>query len=135
MFFAVYEDKNGKRSYETIPLNEVIERQKQGLTVVDLKGVNDFYLSPNDLVYVPSEDELENVSMIDYNKLSNEKVYKVVSFTGNQIFFVRQDVATSIVNKAEFSSLNKMERAIEGTMIKEVFVKIKIDRLGNISKV
>ncbi|HFI4797223.1 TPA: type II CRISPR RNA-guided endonuclease Cas9 [Elizabethkingia anophelis] len=135
LFFAVYEDKNGKRSYETIPLNEVIERQKQGLTVVDLKGVNDFYLSPNDLVYVPSEDELENVSMIDYNKLSNEKVYKVVSFTGNQIFFVRQDVATSIVNKAEFSSLNKMERAIGGTMIKEVFVKIKIDRLGNISKV
>ncbi|MGJ1448449.1 type II CRISPR RNA-guided endonuclease Cas9 [Sphingobacterium spiritivorum] len=134
LFFAVYEDKNGKRSYETIPLNEVIERQKQGLTVVDLKGVNDFYLSPNDLVYVPSEDELENVSMIDYNKLSNEKVYKVVSFTGNQIFFVRQDVATSIVNKAEFSSLNKMERAIEGTMIKEVCVKLQIDRLGNIQK-
>lgn len=135
LFFAVYEDKNGKRRYETIPLNEVIERQKQGLSVVDLKDVNDFYLSPNDLVYIPSEDELENISMIDYNKLSNERVYKVVSFTGNQIFFVRHNVAISIVNKAEFSTLNKMERAIGGTMIKETCVKIKTDRLGNISKV
>ncbi|QQT24692.1 type II CRISPR RNA-guided endonuclease Cas9 [Sphingobacterium spiritivorum] len=135
LFFAVYEDKNRKRSYETIPLNEVIERQKQGLSVVDLKGVDDFYLSPNDLVYVPSEDELENISMIDFNKLSSERIYKVVSFTGNQIFFVRQDVATSVVNKAEFSTLNKMERATDGSMIKETCVKLQIDRLGNISKV
>lgn len=135
LFFAVYQDKNGKRSYETIPLNEVIERQKQGLSVVDLKGVDDFYLSPNDLVYVPSEDELENVSMIDFNKASSERIYKVVSFSGYQVFFVRQDFATSIVNKAEFSTLNKMERAIDGTMIKETCVKLQIDRLGNISKI
>lgn len=135
LFFAVYEDKNAKRSYETIPLNEVIERQKQGLSVVDVKGMNDFYLSPNDLVYVPSEDELGNGSMIDCDKISNERIYKVVSFTGNQIFFVRHDVATSVVNKTEFSTLNKMERAIDGTMIKAVCIKLNNDRLGNISTV
>ncbi|SUJ03430.1 Uncharacterized protein conserved in bacteria [Sphingobacterium spiritivorum] len=135
LFFAVYEEKTGKRSYETIPLNEVIERQKQGLSVVDLKGKDDFYLSPNDLVYVPSEDELENISMIDFNKASSERIYKVVSFSGYQVFFVRQDVATSIVNKAEFSTLNKMERAIDGIMIKETCVKLQIDRLGNMLKV
>ncbi len=137
LFFAVYEDKNGKRIYETIPLNIVIERQKQGLSVVDLKGVNDFYLCPNDLVYIPSEDELENVNNIDFKnftKEKNERIYKVVSFSGSQIFFVRQDVSTSVVNKAEFSTLNKMERAIDGSMIKEHCLKLNVDRLGNISK-
>ena len=137
LFFAVYEDKNGKRSYETIPLNEVIERQKQGLSVVDLKGTNDFYLCPNDLVYIPSEDELENINNIDFKNIAkekNERIYKVVSFSGSQIFFVRQDIATSIVNKAELSTLNKMERAMDGSMIKENCVKLNVDRLGNISK-
>ncbi|KUJ55298.1 type II CRISPR RNA-guided endonuclease Cas9 [Chryseobacterium aquaticum] len=137
LFFAVYEDKNGKRSYETIPLNEVIERQKQGLSVVDLKGTNDFYLCPNDLVYIPSDDELENINNIDFKNIAkekNERIYKVVSFSGSQIFFVRQDIATSIVNKAELSTLNKMERAMDGSMIKESCVKLNVDRLGNISK-
>ncbi len=137
LFFAVYEDKNNKRSYETIPLNEVIERQKQGLSVVDLKGTNDFYLCPNDLVYIPSDDELENINNIDFKNIAkekNERIYKVVSFSGSQIFFVRQDIATSIVNKAELSTLNKMERAMDGSMIKENCVKLNVDRLGNISK-
>ncbi|UUV20210.1 type II CRISPR RNA-guided endonuclease Cas9 [Paenimyroides aestuarii] len=136
LFFAVYEDKNGKRSYETIPLNEVIERQKQGLTAVDLKDAKDFYLSPNDLVYIPSDDELENINNIDFKNLAkekNERIYKVVSFSGSQIFFIRQEIATSIVNKAEFSTLNKMERAVDGTMIKENCIKLKVDHLGKIS--
>lgn len=137
LFFAVYEDKNGKRSYETIPLNEVIERQKQGLSAVDLKGANDFYLCPNDLVYIPSGDDLENINNIDFKNFTkdrNDRIYKVVSFSGSQIFFVRQDVAVSIVNKAEFSTLNKMERAIDGSMVKENCIKLNVDRLGNISK-
>jgi len=137
LFFAVYKDKNGKRSYETIPLNIVIERQKQGLSAVDLKGANDFYLCPNDLVYIPSEDDLENINNIDFKNFTkdrNDRIYKVVSFSGSQIFFARQDIAVSIVNKAEFSTLNKMERAIDGSMVKENCIKLNIDRLGNISK-
>lgn len=137
LFFAVYEDEKGKRSYESIPLNIVIERQKQGLYVIDLKGTKDFYLSPNDLVYLPSGDELENSNNIDFknlSKLKKQNIYKIVSFSGTQLFFIRQDIATSIINKAEFSSLNKMERAINGVMIKETCIKIKVDRLGNISK-
>ncbi|WP_414845696.1 type II CRISPR RNA-guided endonuclease Cas9 [Chryseobacterium sp. IT-36CA2] len=137
LFFAVYENENRNRSYETIPLNEVIERQKQGLSVVDLKGTIDFFLCPNDLVYIPSEDELENSSNIDFKNFKeeqNKKIYKVVSFSGSQLFFIRQEIAISIVNKAEFSTLNKMERSIEGVMIKENCIKLQVDRLGNISK-
>ncbi len=137
LFFAIYEDKNGKRSYETIPLNEVIERQKQGLSVVDLKNVNDFFLCPNDLVYIPSGDEFENRGSIEIENITKEKserFYKVVSFSGSQIFFVRHDIAVSIVNKGEFSTLNKMERAIDGSMVKEICIKLKIDRLGDVLK-
>lgn len=137
LFFAVYTDNRGKRSYETIPLNEVIERQKQGLGIISFNNREDFLLSPNDLVYIPSGDELENINNIDFENFTKEKtknIYKVISFSGSQIFFIRQDIAVSIVNKAEFSTLNKMERAIEGSMIKENCIKLKIDRLGNISK-
>lgn len=142
LFFAIYVKRNGSRSYETIPLNIVIERQKQGLTSVPAENESGdkllFYLSPNDLVYVPTAEEqanMEQLNPLNLNKGQKNNIYKVVSFTGNQIFFVQQCVASSIVNKAEFSSLNKMERAIDGTMIKECCVKLNVDRLGNISPV
>ncbi len=99
LFFAVYHDKNGKRSYETIPLNVIIERQKQGLPPVDLRDFRDFFLSPNDLVYVPTEDEQENVSTIDFSSLSRDQlsnIYKMVSSSGAQCFFVRQDIGSLV---------------------------------------
>ena len=138
LFFGVYQGKE-KRTYATIPLNEVIERQKQGLPSVPERNEKGepllFSLSPNDLVYVPMEGEIAET--IDFNNLSKEqkeRIYKTVSFTGNQCFFVQEAVATPIVNKMEYSPLNKMERDILGTMIKEVCIKLKVDRLGNITK-
>ena len=140
-FFGIYENGEGKRNYESIPLNIVIERQKQGLSSVPVENENGeillFGLSPNDLVYLPLEEEKVNPTLIDFSHLKEHQVnniYKVVSFSGTQLFLIRHNIATSIVNKGEFSSLNKMERAIDGTMIKEVCLKLNIDRLGNILK-
>lgn len=139
LFFAIYEDKNGKRSYETIPLNIVIERQKQGLgSVPEINEVGNvllFYLSPNELVYVPIEGE--DIRRIGDNNIDKQQInnlYKMVSSSTYQCFFIRNDISTSIVNKMEFSSLNKMEKTMEGIMIKENCIKVIIDRLGNISK-
>lgn len=145
LFFAIYKDANGKRNYASIPFNEVVESQKQSAAAkqksqsVPLKNENGddllFHLSPNDLVFVPTQEERENSSLVNHNNLTKEqlnRIYKVVSFSGNQCFFIKAEVATSIVNKAEFSALNKMEKSIEGIMIKEYCIKIKIDRLGNI---
>ena len=137
LFFAVYIDADGKRSFETIPLNIVIERQKQGLSSVPQINQNGnsllFWLSPNDVVYVPKNGE--NVIDIDFRDIKKDTffdLYKVVSFTGNQIFFVQHTVATSVVNKVEFSSLNKMERALDGKMIKDSCVKLIVDRIGQL---
>lgn len=142
LFFAIYEeektdDKTGEvkrvRSYATIPLNVAIERQKQGLSSVpDEDGIPAKYvLSPNDLVYVPTQDELEKG--IVTSNLDKDRIYKMVSCTGNRSFFIKVNVAKSIVDKFEFSPLNKMERALSSEMIKEICVPLKVDRLGNIS--
>lgn len=59
----------------------------------------------------------------------------MVSCTGNRCFFIKHHVANVIVDKSEFSVLNKIEKAETDEMIKEICVPIKIDRLGNIVKI
>lgn len=141
LFFAVYETENlneetgkvvMKRTYATVPLNVVIERLKQGLppAPADANGNEPkFVLSPNDLVYVPSDKENDG-GYVDVDRL-----YKMVSSSGNQCFFIKGNVANAIIDKNEFSALNKMERAITGEMIKEVCIPLKVDRLGNTTKI
>ena len=151
LFFAVFatEIENKKtgemeliRSYLTIPLNVMIECQKkygkqwrnsietylkeEGLVAGETKLL--FLLSPNDLVYLPTKEDLkEGIKEVD-----KMRIYKMVSSSGNQCFFVNEKVAKPIVDKVEFSSLNKAERAISDEMIKVTCVPIIVDRLGNI---
>ncbi|TNE80047.1 MAG: type II CRISPR RNA-guided endonuclease Cas9 [Bacteroidetes bacterium] len=147
LFFAVYRDENEKRNYDTIPLNVVIERQKQGeYSVPETNDKGDklvFYLSPNDLVYVPTHDEKENLNGIDFKNLSKEqigRIYKMVSSTGNECHFIPVNVSALIKNYdaktkiGEFGSLNKQEITLLGDQrIKEVCVKLNVDRIGNIT--
>lgn len=137
LFFAIYADDKANRYFETVPLNLVIERLKQGLKPVPDKNEKGydllFHLSPNDLVYVPTKEEMANENKYSIDNIHPNRVYKMVSCTGNQSFFIPQNIAISIVNKMEFSSLNKMEKAITGEMIKDKCIKINIDRLGHIT--
>lgn len=135
LFFAIYEDEEGKRYYYSVPLREAIERQKQKLSPApeyNEKGVAlKFYLSPNDLVYVPTEEErIMGISHID-----KTRIYKMVSSTGCSCYFVPSTFAKVVVDKVELQSLNKMEKAITDECIKEVCWKLKVDRLGNILNV
>lgn len=133
LFFAIYQDEHGKRNYETIPLNMVVERQKQGLSSVP--EINEkghkllFHLSPNDLVVIPSESV-----EIDVNN-----IYKMVSCTGKECHFIKANISSLIKSYdakskiGELGSLNKLEVSIDGEFrIKETCAKLKIDRLGNI---
>ncbi len=151
LFFAIFgTEKTNKetgetetvRSYLTIPLNVMIDCQKkygshwrnnieaylqeQQLATPDVKLL--FILSPNDLVYLPTKEELKDGIIM----INRKRIYKMVSSSGNQCFFIGDRVAKPIVDKVEFTSLNKAERAVSGEMIKEVCVPIKVDRLGNI---
>jgi len=143
LFFAIYQDDNRERSYETIPLNIVIERQKQGLnSVPEINEKGDkllFHLSPNDFVYVPSIEEHEIPNSVDFLNLNTKqihRVYKIVSFTGNRLYAIQNQIAKPIVDKIEYTQLNKVEFEIElNNSIKEICWKVQIDRLGNIIKV
>lgn len=143
LFFAVYESlsedkKTGelvrKRTFASVPLNEVIERQKKGLSSAP-KDVNDnlpiFVLSPNDLVYLPTEEELKNSEISQ--PLDKERIYKMVSCTEGEAHFIPAFIANPILQTIELGSNNKAQRAWTGEMIKEICIPIKVDRLGNIT--
>jgi CRISPR-associated endonuclease Csn1 len=144
LFFAIYADEKGTRSYETIPLNIVIERLKQGLNEVPEKNEKGhsllFSLSPNDLVYVPTEEEIENLHSFFYNKnLTKEqkkRIYKIVKCSGKRLYGIPYAVAALIEDKKEFMGNNVLE-VIEGhelkkQALKENCWKLKVDRLGNL---
>jgi len=137
LFFAIYAIEDGKRIYETVPLNVVIEREKQGYIPVPEKNEagNEllFWLSPNDLVYVPTEEELERKRVEE--PIDKKRIYKMVSCTGNEGHFVPFTIASPIVAVVELGSNNKAQRAWTNEMIKDVCVPLKIDRLGNIIKI
>lgn len=154
LFFAIYDEKSvdeatgeltRKRSYKTIPLYVAIERLKQGLPIDHDAS---FILSPNDLVYLPTEEERKN-SKVNM-PLDKSRVYKMVDSSKMVANFVPYSVASVIFSVAkedskgysniqnEFgcgSPKSKNERAITGEMIKETCLPLKVDRLGNIIKI
>lgn len=168
LFFAVYEyeefdkkeNKNvKKRSYETIPLNEVIEHQKQqaeqkiakeNRTELPIKPANGnflFHLSPNDLVYVPTKEELESNAKIDFKNLTSEqrkRLYNVNDFSST-CYFSPNSLAKAIAEKEVDLSFDEKKNkltgsfdtktaSLDGMQIKDICIKLKVDRLGNISK-
>lgn len=132
LFFAIYINEDNERSFSSIPLNEVIERQKQGLSPVpetDESGNKlAFYLSPGDLVYVPEEGETTD----HIETLKTNRIYKLVSCTKNQVFFIPSCIASPIAQTSELGANNKAERSWDGQMIKTICIPISINRLGEI---
>ena len=144
LFFAIYETeqedpKTGevtrKRSYATIPLNVVINRLKRGLSPApeDKNGNSPKYvLSPNDLVYLPTQEELKS-GHICY-PLDKNRIYRMISCTGGRVYFLPYFVASMIVDKYEYTQLNKDEFTKDKQSIKEICIPINVDRLGNLIK-
>ena len=159
LFFAIYWNKRTeKREYSTVPLNEVITHQKQVAhlsqdqrTPIQPDPSNGqflFTLSPNDLVFVPSDEEIDNPSAVNFDNLTIEqtkRIYKMVSTSQNQCHFIPYNNATEI-KKNENGTNSKNERIqIEiltipilddkgkGIMIKQRCWKVVVNRLGMIT--
>ncbi len=153
LYFAVYQsrsiDKESGtektiRSYVTVPLNIVIECQKTAkknweseldAVLKQKKYISEdatllFVLSPNDLVYLPTNEECKSGHISE--PLDNSRIYKMVSCTGNEGHFIPEYIANPIIQTIELGSNNKAQRAWTNEMIKETCIPIKIDRLGNI---
>ena len=132
LFFAVYADGKGGRSFESVAFNAAVESMKKGLPVAPLTNAQGerllFTLSPNDLVYLPaSDDENEEIQV--------NRIYKMVSCSQKSCQFVPANCATVIVNGFELESHNKLEISIDKINIKQKCIKLKVDRLGRITQI
>ena len=165
LFFAIYwNSEKQKRTYETVPLNIVIEKQKQELPSVPQTNENSenllFYLSPNDLVYVPTEEEINNPGSIDFHNLTKEqidRIYRVNNFSGT-CYFSPISHARAIASKEVDMKFDDKKKKIIGSyddktasiensqmkfgdkkkkniQIKDICWKLEINRLGNIKKI
>ena len=121
---------NAQKDFGTkwIPsLNEKLQRT--GLSPSEWSFA--FVISPGDLVYVPSDDEIKNGQYV----FAINRIYKVVSLDGENPNFIPANIASMIVDGQEFTRHNKTSRDADGRLIKEFCIPIKTDRLGNIIKI
>lgn len=93
LFFAAYEGAEGDCNYITIPFNEAFTNIKLGKPVaaeIDDAGRRlKYILSPNDLVMLKQET----------NDIAPSRIFKMVSASKTDCFFVPCSVSGTIVNK------------------------------------
>jgi CRISPR-associated endonuclease Csn1 len=136
LYYAVYETPDHKRKAFSIPLNVAIECVLQGRNIAEDTTSDGnrllFVLSPNDLVYLPTPEQLDR--KIDINDVleNKDRIFKFVSSSKLQSFFIPYSISSSILDKKEYGPLNKIE-SFDGHTIKETCIKLNIDRLGNIT--
>ncbi len=121
-----------------------------------------FFLNPSDLVYVPTEEEREVPNLVDFTNLSKEQINRIYKFRDGsinekgsvQINFMPSNWASlifkaskegekiSLVTNQELkgevtltSDKDKSQNTIDdGVQIRSFCWKLKVDRIGNISK-
>lgn len=153
LFFAVYQTIDGVRKYKTIPLEEVIARMKQKLHPVNDTDEDGnkllFYISPNDMVYLPTPDEIVD-GHINFEKIDANRIYRFVDSSSTIANFVPSKIANVIYHlkkeQAERfcksdtiqdelgkgSPQSKNQKAITGEMVKDYCVPLIVNRIGEI---
>lgn len=152
-YFVIYENEKTKerKEYFSVAAHKAIEKLKHGKPVADKKdGYKTIILQPGDLVYVPTDEEWNKIQkgepdVIDWNnkKTIVERIYKMVS--ADDAFFIQHHISKAIIptilsgegkTKGEIDWHNKSTKMLDGiTYIAERCIKLKVDRLGNISSV
>ena len=131
-----------KENKTAIPIKQILEKKDSKIKVNFL-----FYLSPNDLVYVPTADEIESNHPIDFGNLDKEQIkrlFVVNDFSGETCYFTPNQMAKNIAPKEvdlkfdaiknkSSGSFDTKTASFEGKQIKDICIKLKIDRLGNIT--
>ncbi len=144
-YFVMYENQKTKErcGFESIATHKAIENIVKGYKIgEDKEGFDKIILSPGDLVYVPTKEERECSELIDWKNIKTllKRIYKIVSFSGKDLLCVKADISDPIIPtnikekvKGEIDWHNKSTSTMEGDVtIKNVCIKLNIDRLGNI---
>ncbi len=154
-YFVIYENQSNREreGFESISAFKAIKKIVNGEPIApDREGFNKIILSLNDLVFVPTLEEIEEIrknnisihEMIE-NKNSkdiNDRIYQVRKFTGAQCYFIKYNISELIIpysevdgkKNGELDSQNLSEYTMDNDeiLIKNHCVKIKINRLGEI---
>lgn len=160
-FCGVYQ-KEKERKYYVPTLRESIVNLKDGCEPCppvhpydpDYKLI--FVLNPNDLVYVPTKEEYESPFLVDFANLStkqNARIYRFTDGSGTTMNFVPVNIASLLFNVSKKdqekiglslpiqnelgvgSPQSKNQNSLDGIQIKSFCWKLKVDRLGNISRI
>jgi CRISPR-associated endonuclease Csn1 len=132
LYFVIYRNlKTGEHlitTNSTMSFNDLLEIEKAKEDYAEhIEGFDYFTLSPGDLVYIDT-DERGSLP----KGVNTRMIYKCVSFSKQQCFFVPHRISSLIVEGKELSVKNKMEKSIDNIMIKSRCLKLKVDRLGTI---
>ncbi|WP_041355928.1 type II CRISPR RNA-guided endonuclease Cas9 [Melioribacter roseus] len=149
-YFIIYENETTKERPEKYSLatHKAIERLIEGKSIAEIKeGFKTIILSPNDLVYVPTEEEQKKIktnhpSPIDWDnkKEISERIYRMVSSSKSVCQFIQHRIANAIIPsnpkekiKGEIDWHDKSPKTMDGKFnIADCCIKIQVDRLGNI---
>ena len=153
-----------ERKFQDIGLIDLIEKLKQDsdnrLNPLPEKIYDDknneycwkFTISPLDLVYIPNEDEIANPSLVNpknFNIDQFKRIYLLNNFTGSDVYFSPYYHAKAIHDKEVDIKIDEKTSKEKGSFadkttsitfnnktlqIKNICIKLKIDRLGNISR-
>lgn len=146
-FCGIYKDKKGNTETYIPSLRETVDAIRSGESLMPqyhpqkIDYMLRFCLSPLDMVYMPTKEELES-GHINYNCIDITRIYVVNNFTGSTVYFRPYYYAAAIVDKEVDLRLDENGKIkgsfsdktanCDGMTIRDHCIPIKTDRLGNI---
>jgi CRISPR-associated endonuclease Csn1 len=162
-FCGIYKNKkDSERKFYIPALKEILNNLKNGENPCPGSHPDfpeyywSFNLCANDLVYLPTQDEIENNIPINIDSIDKSRIYKFTDGSGTTLNFVPVNTASLLyglskkdaeklkkehsleyedILQNEFglgSPQSKNQNSIDGIQIKKYCIKLNIDRLGNI---
>ena len=148
---GIYKSDKGETKIFVPTLRDVIDARRNGKEIFpetypdpeyfDFKFK--FTLSPLDMVYMPTKDEIETGYLNDDIVLS--RIYIMNNVDENHIYFKPYNIAAEIIKNEIDLQRDKKGRLIgsrecktancDGLTIKDYCIPIKVDRLGNIIEI
>jgi len=134
--------KGNKRAFELVQVHKAVERLSKGKSLYEPReDCHTVMLSPGDLVYVPTAEQLEGKTKIDWGdqKAIASRSYLMTRCPEqSKCFFLHSTVASLLIDydakskKGEFGSQNTSQQSLDNLDIKSVCVKVKVNRLGSV---
>ena len=142
--YAVWikEDPAGKRTTEIISFFEAVEAAMEGTPLLsEVDGTRSFFLKKGESVYVMLPGESPDAISWENRGHIARRVYVLKKLSGNRFYFLPH-TTSEVLNSSsgfpvdEFGSQNRTEFVDEDspkTKIIERCIKVKVDRLGNVT--